>query len=248
MYRLVRGIKTLKKPLMAINKFHFNEIHARVSKAMQDLQHIQQKMHALFEQEKAALTHYHLMVNAERSFLQQKAKVNWLHQGDQNTVLFWLLKHRRRTTGAKTLIDKNGVLQTNYKELGNTLVDYFSFLGMKKKGTGPSFEIILQEPTLCNWRRDAISIPFSNEEIKAAMSVANDNARVPDGYNSYFSKKTWSIIGPTVCAAIKDFFETGQLLRQVNTTVLAMMPKVINPTHPFYLRSIACCNTSASQN
>ncbi|XP_074289178.1 uncharacterized protein LOC141614321 [Silene latifolia] len=41
----------------------------------------------------------------------------------------------------------------------------------------------------------------------------------------------------------KDFFRTGKLLKQVNTTTLTLIPKVTNPVSVIEFRPIACCNT-----
>ncbi|XP_074288568.1 uncharacterized protein LOC141613722 [Silene latifolia] len=42
--------------------------------------------------------------------------------------------------------------------------------------------------------------------------------------------------------AIQNFFQTSQLLRQVNTTTLTLIPKVTNPKSVLEFRPIACCN------
>ncbi|GJZ51831.1 putative RNA-directed DNA polymerase [Tanacetum coccineum] len=48
---------------------------------------------------------------------------------------------------------------------------------------------------------------LEDEEIKRAMfSIDNDSAPGPDGYSSKFFKASWSIVGPDVCKAVKDFF------------------------------------------
>ncbi|KAK4384056.1 hypothetical protein Sango_3096100 [Sesamum angolense] len=52
-----------------------------------------------------------------------------------------------------------------------------------------------------------------------------DKAPGPDGYPSGFYKAAWPVIGEEVVKAILEFFITGRLLRQVNTTILALIPK-----------------------
>ncbi|KAK4383971.1 putative ribonuclease H protein [Sesamum angolense] len=66
----------------------------------------------------------------------------------------------------------------------------------------------------------------TREEIKDAFfDIAEDKAPGPDGYSSGFYKAAWPVIGEEVVKAIVEFFITGQLLRQVNTTILALIPK-----------------------
>ncbi|KAK4384063.1 putative ribonuclease H protein [Sesamum angolense] len=52
-----------------------------------------------------------------------------------------------------------------------------------------------------------------------------DKAPGPDGYSSGFYKAAWPVIGDEVVKAILEFFTTGRLLKQVNTTMLALIPK-----------------------
>jgi hypothetical protein len=45
-----------------------------------------------------------------------------------------------------------------------------------------------------------------------------------------------------VVAAIKSFFDTGLLLKEVNATILTLVPKKPNPSTMGDFRRIACCN------
>ncbi|GJU88164.1 hypothetical protein Tco_1300587 [Tanacetum coccineum] len=70
----------------------------------------------------------------------------------------------------------------------------------------------------------------TNEEIKAAMfDIGDEKAPGPDGYTSVFFKKGWSIIGPDICNAVHDFFSNGKILKEINHTFLALIPKVATP-------------------
>ncbi|GKE84198.1 hypothetical protein Tco_1557940, partial [Tanacetum coccineum] len=51
----------------------------------------------------------------------------------------------------------------------------------------------------------------------------------PDGYTSLFFKKVWDVVEDDVCKAIKDFFTNGQMLKEINHTILALLPKVFTP-------------------
>lgn len=50
-------------------------------------------------------------------------------------------------------------------------------------------------------------------------------------------------VGNDVVRAIKSFFASGCLLREVNATAIALIPKVPNPTKWKDYRPISCCNT-----
>ncbi|XP_059636159.1 uncharacterized protein LOC132278383 [Cornus florida] len=87
------------------------------------------------------------------------------------------------------------------------------------------------------------SIP-SDDEIKQCMfSLNSDKAQGPDGFNAFFYKKAWPIIGQDVTRAIKQFFINGELLKEVNTSYIALAPKISNPTNLSDFRPISYCFT-----
>ena len=91
---------------------------------------------------------------------------------------------------------------------------------------------------------DTLNKAISNEEIKAAIfSIDDSKAPGPDGFSSRFFKAAWGIIGNDVCAAVSSFFESGSMLREINCTVIALVPKVPNPGSMHDYRPISCCNT-----
>ncbi|GJV90083.1 RNA-directed DNA polymerase, eukaryota, reverse transcriptase zinc-binding domain protein [Tanacetum coccineum] len=70
----------------------------------------------------------------------------------------------------------------------------------------------------------------THKEIKEVMFDIDSNKSLgPDGFTSKFFKKTWNIVGNDVCLAIKDFFQNSKLLGEINSTLIALIPKVSAP-------------------
>ncbi|XP_074297375.1 uncharacterized protein LOC141628090 [Silene latifolia] len=74
------------------------------------------------------------------------------------------------------------------------------------------------------------------------FSIPKSKSPGTDGFNSQFYRDAWDIVGEEVCAAIADFFSTGKLLNQINSTVITLIPKVDRPTSVKHFRPISCCN------
>nr|GEV31559.1 hypothetical protein [Tanacetum cinerariifolium]GEV60443.1 hypothetical protein [Tanacetum cinerariifolium] len=83
----------------------------------------------------------------------------------------------------------------------------------------------------------------TNDEIKEALfSLGVNKALGPDGFSAAFFKETWDIISDDVCKAIKEFFTNGILLKELNHTITALIPKVAAPLRVNDFRLISCCN------
>jgi len=59
---------------------------------------------------------------------------------------------------------------------------------------------------------------------------------------SLFFKKSWDIIRADFCAAVQDFFSSGQILKQINHCIIALVPKSANVNSANDFKPIFCCN------
>lgn len=64
----------------------------------------------------------------------------------------------------------------------------------------------------------------------------------PNGYTSEFFIVEWEIVGILVISAIMEFFQTSKLLKQLNSTVIALIPKTQHLTMITEFGPISCCN------
>ncbi|KAL9239019.1 hypothetical protein vseg_013378 [Gypsophila vaccaria] len=90
---------------------------------------------------------------------------------------------------------------------------------------------------------EILHTPVTIDEIKHSLfSIPANKSPGPDGFTSQFFKDAWDIVGLEVSKAILNFFETGQLLTQLNATVITLIPKLYRPSSVKYFRPISCCN------
>lgn len=67
-------------------------------------------------------------------------------------------------------------------------------------------------------------------EVKDAMfEIGEDKSSGLDGFTSAFFKSVWETVGPDICATVKEFFANGRLLKDLNCTILALIPKITTP-------------------
>ena len=106
--------------------------------------------------------------------------------------------------------------------------------------------VIAQGPILNPKQQLGLCKGFTLANIKEVFfSIPNTKSPGPDGFSSGFYKSACPTIGPLVCAAIQDFFSTGQLPSSISATKLILLPKVHSLRMPqiFALFLVATCYT-----
>nr|GEY62860.1 putative RNA-directed DNA polymerase, eukaryota, reverse transcriptase zinc-binding domain protein [Tanacetum cinerariifolium] len=80
---------------------------------------------------------------------------------------------------------------------------------------------------------------ITDSEIKGALFFMGDEkAPGPDVFTTAFFKKAWNVVGKDVTCAIQKFFINGKLLKELNHTLISLIPKnggVDNGRCYFYL-------------
>ncbi|GJV91873.1 hypothetical protein Tco_1539686 [Tanacetum coccineum] len=158
----------------------------------------------LREIEAANVVAFNQAVLDEEMFLKQKAKISWLKDGDSN----------RHTS---TIPDA-------------FVAHYEAFLGQTGYTNGFDgsnlFSNCLDEQGAAHMVR-----MVTDREIKEAMfSMGDEKSPGPDGFSAAFFKEAWHIVGVDVINAIREFFTNGKLLKELNHTIIALIPKVNAPS------------------
>lgn len=82
----------------------------------------------------------------------------------------------------------------------------------------------------------------ADEIKKTIFAMNNSNSPGPDGFCAGFFQKAWSMAGNDVVDVIQSFFSSGKLLKEVNATIISLVPNKINPSSLSDYRPISCCN------
>nr|GFB55136.1 RNA-directed DNA polymerase, eukaryota, reverse transcriptase zinc-binding domain protein [Tanacetum cinerariifolium] len=196
------------------------------------------------KQETSILHEYKEALTVENNLLKQKANIELLREGDTNTSFFHkVVKGRKHLSRIKSICDEDG-RRFFGDEIPEQFVKHFQqFLGMERKtqsmeGNREMFINKLSEEEAIEMIHQVIEL-----EIKQALfDIDNDKAPSPDGFISCLFKKAWPIMGKDVSDAIKEFFLTGKFPKEVNATMIYLIPKMATPNKVSDFRPIACCN------
>ncbi|KAL0404396.1 UNVERIFIED_CONTAM: hypothetical protein Sradi_2080400 [Sesamum radiatum] len=188
-----------------------------------------------------------LATRLEQNMLHQRAKIAWMKGGDQcSRIFFRKVAKRRASNRVFQITDAGGRVLTEREDVITEFTEYYqNLLGGERR------HCVLDLCYLRPWARHVLSDaealtlvkPVTPNEIKLAMfDIDEVKAPGPDGYSSGFFKAVWPVVGEEVTRAIMEFFRTGRLLKQVNSTLISLISKVANPTSVTEFRPISCCN------
>lgn len=88
-----------------------------------------------------------------------------------------------------------------------------------------------------------ISRPVSDNEIKQAVfHLHPEKALGPDGFSATFFQQNCEVVSLEVTQAIRNFFQYGRMLHEINHTFLTLVPKTYTTSCLVNFRPISCCN------
>ncbi|KAL0439176.1 UNVERIFIED_CONTAM: hypothetical protein Slati_2400600 [Sesamum latifolium] len=190
---------------------------------------------------------YMKVVKLEQIMLEQRAKIQWLKGGDQcSQVFFHKVASSRAVKKIFQITDGTGRTRTDEAEIVEEFIGFYQcLLGNERKDRYIDFRYLRPwaRHIVTNDEANQLIRPMTKEEVKLTFfHIAEDKSPGPDGYSSGFYKAAWPVIGDEVTRAVLEFFTTGRLLKQVNTTLLALIPKVQAPSYVADFGPISCCN------
>lgn len=91
----------------------------------------------------------------------------------------------------------------------------------------------------------SLTCPVSSEEIELAVfQLGALKAPGPDGFPGFFYQNYWETVKNSTISAVKSFFESGFILKELNVTNLVLIPKSPSPETLAQFRPISLCNVN----
>ncbi|GJX99144.1 reverse transcriptase domain-containing protein [Tanacetum coccineum] len=170
--------------------------------------------------EDAYLQAFNDAILVEERFLMQKVKVEWLKLGDANTTYFHKVMKSQASRNRINIVTTSNGDCVNGDQVPMAFIDHYTeFLGQR-----------------------GVASDFNSRICDAIFCMGDNKAPGPDGYSAAFFNKTWDIISREVIKAVNEFFINGVLRKELNHTIIALIPKVTTPMRINDYRPISCCN------
>ncbi|GJY09569.1 hypothetical protein Tco_0377754, partial [Tanacetum coccineum] len=232
MYKVVKKLKLMKKPFRKL-LFEKGNLHANVVWLRKELDSVQIMLDqdpfnpSLREIEATCVVTFNEAALMEEHFLKQKAKIQWLKEGDLNSSYFHkMVKSHVIHSCIDVITNNEGTLFKNEMVADVFVYHYEMFLGQA-----------------------GITHAFNNanlQEVKEALFLTRDDkAPRPDGFTATFFKEAWDIVANDVTDAICEFFTNGKILKELNHTIIALISKIIANRIKQCLKYLVSPNQSA---
>ncbi|XP_061993315.1 uncharacterized protein LOC133711169 [Rosa rugosa] len=182
----------------------------------------------------------------EEIFWQQRSRISWLKLGDNNTKFFHQsATQRRQRNRILRLRNANGLWLDSDMSIADTFLQYYKQLFSTSGARNLADILLLFDPVVTPAMNDNMLAPVTLDEVKQAIfELGALKAPGPDGFPGIFYQTYWSIVNSVIHQATTSFFQTRNLLSELNKTYLVLIPKVPHPEHAFQFRPIGLCNYS----
>ncbi|KAL0014567.1 hypothetical protein SO802_001636 [Lithocarpus litseifolius] len=163
----------------------------------------------------------------EEILWKNKSRNKWLTTTDLNAKYFHLSTIIRRKRNAIAFLkNQQGRWILGRVEIGQSFVDYFINLFSTSNTPIPNNLENLISPSLSEEEVEMLACMPSVEEIKdVVFSLGSHKAPSLDGMSAHFYKCYWNFIGGEIVEAVNIFFSKGYILKEINHTFIALIPK-----------------------
>ena len=253
MFCLVQKCKLLKKKSKEWNQTSFGNIFRQLRMVDRKLENVQNLLMSRVNDCNLLLQYDRLLLKREKllqfdaAYWQQRSKSNYRFKGDTNSKFFHAHASIRRNRNLiKELVSNRGESISDpsriLAELTSEFEKRFSHDIASSFSVDEDFQLLV--PIISDDDNQFLCAPVLGEEVKEAVfDLAPDKSPGPDGFPPFFFQKYWTLVGNSVIRAVQAFFHSGQLLREINHTFVALIPKIDNPSLANHFRPISLCST-----
>ncbi|CAL8120220.1 unnamed protein product [Prunus armeniaca] len=173
-----------------------------------------------------------ILLAKEEMIWQQRSRVSWLKYGDQSTKFFHAqAKERGRRNFMQGIFNEHNVWNTSNEGVGSIFCEYFKKLFTTSGENDFSTVLAAVQPKVTREHNERLSQPFTRAELEDVLSkMFPTKSPGLDGMPALFYQRYWHVI--MMWASV----------REINHTLITLIPKVDNPTRVTEYRLISLCS------
>ncbi|XP_073149026.1 uncharacterized protein [Henckelia pumila] len=213
-FLLKKKLHGMKRVLKQLNERHFSHISSRAKRASEELTEAQSNAlnSGVIDNSIVSLRRKaEFLLEAERLFLSQKAKCEYLKHSDRCSKFFHgMIKRNIKRNKIVALTLRDGSTSMDQNEIADEFVNFYrALLGWSLERDTLDTSLVAPGPKVEEARWEVLIRDVSVEEVKSALfNIEDDKVLGPDGFGAAFFKKAWSIVDGDVIAAVLEFFRS----------------------------------------
>lgn len=130
-----------------------------------------------------------------------------------------------------------------HDEIGEVFMGYFQEMYSSSGLEDYQDCLSVVQPRVSHAMNERLLQPFLPKEVDSALSQMHPlKAPGPDGFRVSFYQKHWETVGGTMKKAVLDFLNLGIFGSSINSTYIALIPKVSPAMTVSEFRPISLCN------
>ena len=171
----------------------------------------------------------HSLSRVHTSMNWQKARMNWVKEGDANSKFFHNIMSSRQRRNNIHVIQVDGVPLEGVQNIRTAVFNHFTTHYRASIVVQPGVEG-LNFQKLSYSQAGNLVRPFTLEEVKQAVWDCDSyKSPGPDGINFGFIKDFLHELKDDFMRFLTEFHRNGKLSKAVNSTFIALIPKVDSP-------------------
>lgn len=181
----------------------------------------------------------------EEILWKQWSRISWLQDGDKNTKFFhsYATSHKRNNMIRKLLYSDGRMVDSELDITKEVVVQFQKIFTQPSPSQEAQSNMELNVNYLPFTVIQDLSQPYSEEEITAALfDFHPSKASGPNGLPAIFYQKFWPQIRLDVVDYCFQVLNEGRTVKDINTTNIALIPKVQQPETMKQFRPISLCN------
>lgn len=160
------------------------------------------------------------------------------------TDMFSLSKLEKKIS---SLLCSNGITVKDESSISNEIISFYkNLLGSHDTnyiGGDQSFlQSLLTNTVPSESQAQLIQEVTDDEILKVIKGMPKNISPGPDGYTSESFIVAWEIVGKMVISTVNEFVQSNKLLKQINSTIIALVANIQHPTMISEFRPISYCN------
>ncbi|CAJ2662016.1 unnamed protein product [Trifolium pratense] len=232
---LKEKFKLIKAGLKEWHRVHTHNLPSRIESLKARLAALDEKgeEEVLSEEE---LTEFHgvsldiqSLSRMHASISWQQSRSLWLKDGDANSKYFHSVLASRGRRNAMSVVQVDGITIEGVEPIRQAVFSHFE-CHFKASNVDRPGVADLQFKSLNHVENGSLIKPFTEAEVKSAVWDCDSfKSPGPDGINFGFIKDFWVELRGDIMRFLSEFHRNGKLAKGINSTFIALIPKVDSP-------------------